>query len=161
MFDLLFSLWKSPLKDEPAKKIEEHPQAQVCYTYVYSFNPNPINILDYFSGGKNEYYKKLIATDNGRADIDKCLLYADLSKLMKTLTTRHSPPPPDLHILHFDCAPEKVIEAIKNGQFHTRIIEAYTFMDLWRHQENPKLPLSSIINPHHENQPADPQMRCL
>lgn len=147
-----------PKKSEPVKKAETATLPQECFTYIYSLQPGQkINLDDYFSGKKNEDYQKLVATENSRSDRTKCSLYDTLTSLMKVLNAQKSPPPIGSHILRFNCDSEKVIEAIKSGQFHTTIVEAYDYFDFCRRQKNPAAPLSAIPNPNCKSQEPETQ----
>jgi hypothetical protein len=104
MFEIFSIWWKGQQNPEQAKNVETTSAPQECFTYVYSLKRGEkLNLDDYFTGKKNNEYKTLISTENGRADVDKCVLYADLSILMKMLSSRHSVPPADLYILRFNC----------------------------------------------------------
>ncbi len=150
MFEI-FSLWfRGQQKAEPPKTPKNEANPNECFTYVCSSKKEQkINLEDYYVGNKNDYYKTLVSTDNGRSDVDKCLLYAQLPKLLKILASRHSSPSGDVYILRFNCSPDKVIEAIKSNSFHLTLVEAYDYFDIWKRQNiDAKLPIKTFPNNH-------------
>lgn len=158
MFEKLFPKWgKSHNKPELTQNIEDAAVIEQCFTYIYSQQRGQkINLEDYFSGKMNGTYKTLVLTDNGRANVDKCMLYKEIATLMKMLSGRHAPPSDDMYILRFNCCPEKVVAAIINDQFHTTIIEAYDYLDLWRQQNNQSYePVQIFSNPHVRSQQGE------